>query len=94
MTKKERILMAMRGETPDVVPYTPRFDPWYNSNAYRGTLPRRHQGLTADKIARAEGGALHKVIAKEKKDASGKVLICGLGKNPAAPISGELSSRG
>ncbi|MCU0585270.1 MAG: cobalamin-dependent protein [Desulfobacterales bacterium] len=62
MTKKERILMAMRGETPDVMPYTPRFDLWYNSNSYRGTLPERHQGRSADEIARAEGWALHKVI--------------------------------
>lgn len=62
MTRKERILTAMRGETPDVMPYTPRFDLWYNSNAYRGTLPNRHQGRSADEIARAEGWALHKVI--------------------------------
>jgi len=62
MTKKERILMAMRGETPDVLPYVPRFDLWYNSNSYRGTLPKRHQGRTHDEIARAEGWALHKVI--------------------------------
>lgn len=62
MTKKERILAAMRGEMPDVMPYTPRFDLWYNSNSYRGTLPKRHQGRTADEIARAEGWALHKVI--------------------------------
>ena len=62
MTRKERILSAMRGETPDMLPYTPRFDLWYNSNAYRGTLPKRHQGRSADEIARAEGWALHKVI--------------------------------
>jgi len=62
MTKKERILMAMRGQTPDMLPFTPRFDLWYNANAYRGTLPKRHQGRTQDEIARAEGWALHKVI--------------------------------
>jgi corrinoid protein of di/trimethylamine methyltransferase len=62
MTKKERILMAMRGEAPDMLPYTPRFDLWYNANSYRGTLPKRHQGRTHDEIARAEGWALHKVI--------------------------------
>jgi corrinoid protein of di/trimethylamine methyltransferase len=62
MTQKERILMAMRGEIPDMLPYTPRFDLWYNANSYRGTLPKRHQGRTADEIARAEGWALHKVI--------------------------------
>ena len=54
--------MAMRGETPDRIPYVPRFDLWYNSNSYRGTLPIRHQGRTHDEIARAEGWALHKVI--------------------------------
>lgn len=62
MNKKERMLMAMRGETPDILPYAPRFDLWYNSNSYRGTLPKRHQGRTHDEIARAEGWALHKVI--------------------------------
>jgi len=62
MTKKERILKAMRGEMADMLPYTPRFDLWYNANAYRGTLPKRHQGRSADEIARAEGWALHKVI--------------------------------
>jgi corrinoid protein of di/trimethylamine methyltransferase len=62
MTKKERILMAMRGQTPDMLPYVPRFDLWYNSNSYRHTLPKRHQGRTHDEIARAEGWALHKVI--------------------------------
>jgi len=62
MTKKERILMAMRGEIPDILPYAPRFDLWYNSNSYRGTLPKRHQGRSQDEIARAEGWALHKVI--------------------------------
>ncbi|MCE5264023.1 MAG: cobalamin-dependent protein [Deltaproteobacteria bacterium] len=62
MNKKERMLMAMRGETPDIMPYVPRIDLWYNSNAYRGTLPKRHQGRTQDEISRAEGWALHKVI--------------------------------
>src|SRR5210317_1829749 len=62
MTHKERILMAARGELPDVLPYVPRFDLWYNANAYADTLPPEHKGRTADEIARAEGWALHKVI--------------------------------
>ena len=62
MTHKERILMAARGEMPDVLPYVPRFDLWYNANAYADTLPPEHKGRTADEIARAEGWALHKVI--------------------------------
>jgi methylmalonyl-CoA mutase cobalamin-binding domain/chain len=62
MTHKERMLMAVRGELPEVLPYVPRFDLWYNANSWTGTLPRQHQGRTADEIARAEGWALHKVI--------------------------------
>jgi corrinoid protein of di/trimethylamine methyltransferase len=61
-THKEKILMAARGEMPDVLPYVPRFDLWYNANAYADTLPPEHKGRTADEIARAEGWALHKVI--------------------------------
>ena len=61
-THKEKILMAARGEMPDVLPYVPRFDLWYNANSYADTLPPEHKGRTADEIARAEGWALHKVI--------------------------------
>ena len=39
MTHKERMLMAARGEMPDMLPYAPRFDLWYNANDYRNTLP-------------------------------------------------------
>jgi corrinoid protein of di/trimethylamine methyltransferase len=62
MTHKERILMAVRGELPDVLPYVPRFDLWYNANSWSGTLPLRHRGRTPNEIARAEGWALHKVV--------------------------------
>jgi len=62
MTHKERILMAARGEMSDILPYVPRFDLWYNANAYADTLPDEHKRRTADEIARAEGWALHKVI--------------------------------
>ena len=70
MTHKERILMAVRGELPDVLPYVPRFDLWYNANSYAGTLPKRHQGRSADEIARAEGWAIHKVVPELLKVSS------------------------
>jgi len=62
MTHKDRILMAARGEMPDVLPYVPRFDLWYNANKYRGTLPPQYKDMGPDDIARAEGWALHKVV--------------------------------
>jgi corrinoid protein of di/trimethylamine methyltransferase len=62
MTKKERILMAARGEMPEKLPYVPRIDLWYNANSMTGGLPERHRGRTQDEISRAEGWALHKVV--------------------------------
>ena len=62
LTHKQRFLMAARGEMPDVLPYVPRFDLWYNANSWANTLPKEHTGRTADEIARAEGWALHKVV--------------------------------
>ncbi len=62
LTHKQRILMAARGEMPDLLPYVPRFDLWYNANSWAKTLPREHRDRTADEIARAEGWALHKVV--------------------------------
>ena len=72
--------MAARGEMPDVLPYVPRFDLWYNANAYADTLPPQHKGRTADENARAEGWALHKVIPELLKvDTPEENLHRGLG---------------
>jgi len=62
MTHKERMLMAARGEMPDMLPYAPRFDLWYSANAYRNTLPEQYRGMGPDEIARSEGWGLHKVV--------------------------------
>ncbi|MBW1700080.1 MAG: hypothetical protein JRH18_13500 [Deltaproteobacteria bacterium] len=61
-THKQRMLMAARGQMPDILPYVPRFDFWYNANSWANTLPEQHKNRSADEIARAEGWALHKVI--------------------------------
>jgi corrinoid protein of di/trimethylamine methyltransferase len=62
MTKKESILMAARGEMPDILPYVPRIDLWYNANSMSGNLPEKHRGRSQDEISRAEGWGLHKVV--------------------------------
>ncbi len=62
LTHKQRILMAMRGEMPDVLPYVPRIDLWYNANSAAGTLPEKYKGKTQDEISRLEGWALHKIV--------------------------------
>jgi len=62
MTHKQRMLMAVSGQMPDILPYAPRIDLWYKANSKAGTLPQHHRGRTADEICRAEGWALHKVV--------------------------------
>ncbi len=67
MNHKQRILLAARGEMPDVLPYAPRIDLWYNANSLSGTLPEKHKRRTQDEISRAQGWALHKVIPEYLK---------------------------
>jgi len=54
--------MAAKGEMPDVLPYVPRIDLWYNANSMADTLPEKHKGRTQDEISRAQGWALHKIV--------------------------------
>lgn len=67
MTQKQRMLLAVRGEMPDVIPFAPRLDLWHNANSTAGTLPKQHKGRNQDEIARAEGWALHKVVPEYDK---------------------------
>ena len=62
LTHRQRILMAAKGEMPDVLPYVPRIDLWYNANSMADTLPEKHKGRTQDEISRAQGWALHKIV--------------------------------
>ena len=61
-THKDRIWSAVRGEMPDVLPYVPRIDLWYNANSLAGKLPDKYQNLSRDEIAKAEGWALFKML--------------------------------
>jgi len=62
MTHKERILKAMRGEMVDVIPFVPRLDLWWLSNATKGTLPKKYEGLMPDDISRLEGWPLYHMV--------------------------------
>ena len=61
MTNKERILKAIRGEMPDVIPFAPRLDLWYTAQKSLGGLPAQYRNSSQDEIARAEGWGLHKI---------------------------------
>lgn len=62
MTNKQRMLMAMRGEMPDQIPFAPRLDLWFTANRANGTLPEQYRNATHHyDVARNEGWALHQI---------------------------------
>lgn len=61
MTNRQRLLTAIKGEMPDVIPFAPRLDLWYSANKSSGTLPEKYRESSQDEISRAEGWALHKI---------------------------------
>jgi len=62
MTHKERILKVMQGEMVDVIPFVPRLDLWWLGNTFRGTLPKKYEGMQPDDISRAEGWPLYHMV--------------------------------
>ena len=44
MTRKDRMLAAIRGEPTDRIPWAPRLDLWYRANRRAGTLPPQYAG--------------------------------------------------
>jgi corrinoid protein of di/trimethylamine methyltransferase len=62
MKNKQRMLMAMRGEMPDIIPFAPRLDLWFSANKAAGTLPDKYKDCEHYfEISRAEGWALHQI---------------------------------
>ena len=55
MTHRERILAAIRGETPDRLPWVPRLEFWYRARLRQGTLPPGLKSLTLTEIAERLG---------------------------------------
>ena len=51
MTDRERILVAVRGEVADRLPWVPRLEFWYRARLRDGTLPAELRPLTLTEIA-------------------------------------------
>jgi len=51
MTERDRILAAIRGETPDRLPWVPRLEFWYRGCLRKGTLPAELRSLTLPELA-------------------------------------------
>jgi uroporphyrinogen-III decarboxylase len=55
MTHRERILAAIRGETPDHIPWVPRLEFWYRARLRQGNLPAEFCSLSLNQVAERLG---------------------------------------
>jgi hypothetical protein len=62
MTERERILAAIRGETPDRMPWVPRLEFWYRAKTRNGTLPPGLRDLSLAELARKLGVGCYAVV--------------------------------
>ncbi|MFC1885914.1 cobalamin-dependent protein [Thermodesulfobacteriota bacterium] len=63
MTHKQRMMKTIRGNMPDVIPFAPRIDLWFDANQKRGTLPSKYVDVGhPDNISRDQGWAIHKIV--------------------------------
>ena len=59
MTERERILTAIRGDTPDRMPWVPRLEFWYRGRLRNGTMPDELRGLSLNEVAERLGVGLY-----------------------------------
>ena len=55
MNMHERVLMVLRGESPQHLPFITRLETWYTSHQRSHTLPEKFRGLTLDQVHKAVG---------------------------------------
>jgi hypothetical protein len=91
MTERERAMAAIRGDTPDRIPWIPRLEFWYRAALRKGTLPKEWQGLTLEEIARRLGAGLYALNPDYTSDVTGTIdRGLGLWHIPALPYDFEL----
>ena len=91
MTERERALTAIRGETPDRIPWIPRLEFWYRAALRKGTLPKEWTGLTLEEIVRRLGCGLYALNPDYTSDVTNTVdRGLGLWHIPALPYDFEL----
>ncbi|MDD5687696.1 MAG: hypothetical protein PHE88_07700 [Elusimicrobia bacterium] len=66
MTYKEKMLLAIKGESLGKIPYAPRLDLWYNANKRAGTLPVKYRNATLVEITDELNIGYHAIIPNFK----------------------------
>jgi hypothetical protein len=59
MTNRQRFMAVLKSETPDLLPWFPRLEIWYEANRLERTLPERYQGVSLVDIYRKLGMGFH-----------------------------------
>jgi len=62
MNHRQRILLTIKGQKTDILPYVPRLDLWYKSNKYKNTLPKKYKSATLMEITEDLDIGYHAVI--------------------------------
>ncbi|MCE5249523.1 hypothetical protein LLG96_04805 [bacterium] len=63
MGHKTDLLRTVQGVIPEILPYAPRFDIWFNAHQYRGTLPEEYHDCAIPlDISRQLGVGGHLVV--------------------------------
>ena len=93
MTRRERMLAAIRGEGSDQIPWAPRMDLWCIARRSRQTLPEQFVGLDTAQIADVLGVGCHTTRAdftrpRERSDLALRGL--GIDNHPDFPYRVEL----
>lgn len=94
MTHRERMLAAIRGQTPSVLPWAPRMDLWSIALRARGTLPGEFAGMNTVEIARTLGVACHAVrgdMTLPRRPDDGTLRGLGLDNHPDYPFRVRLA---
>lgn len=66
MTRRQRMLSAIRGEPTDRIPWAPRMDLWYRANKHADTLPTEYRNASLLELLDDLGWTYHAVLPNYK----------------------------
>ena len=61
MTNKQRMLAAIKGETPDALPFAPRMDLWYAAAQACNSLPEHYKNDSLEDICKKENWGIYRL---------------------------------
>jgi hypothetical protein len=99
LTRKGRMLAAIRGEPVDRLPWAPRMDLWYRANRLAGTLPGRYRHASLVEMVDDMDLGFHAVVpdfqalATPEDDIDRALGIYNLAMMPCRTVLGNIGRR-